>query len=656
MMEKKVALFDYFDTVVHRKCHPETTKKIWAARIKEVFGLRSLSVEEIYQLRAVQEKLLCNANKSKGYDLEFSAKECYECLLPKLGISSISVQEFCDIALSLEVGVECSVQYLDQTTLEILKKNKQRGLKNVLVSDFYLPQSAFNEFLEFFKISDLFDEVFVSSEYLRTKRTGALYQILLETLGLDGTDCSMYGDNCYADKEAPEKFGISAVLKNSTEFYRQYNEMQKKERVGSIALEKDIKKLLKDTLPEAVFPEFAFTVFCAIKMIISCCERYRIRKVAFLAREGRYIKPIFDYLVKNLYPNHHYETYYLYVSRRSTFLPSLKKIDEEDFSTLFRQYTNISPKEFFKNLGLDEFVPNFISKYPLIDFEKKVDNFSNSCFFQTLLADPDFLTKYDTKRSEQFNLFGAYLCQTCGTLEGNVAIVDVGWKGTIQDNLEKITNELRLTGQVGGNLKLYGLYFGLDAGGDSHIKSGLLFDFRNSNSRSYRVFSENRTIFETILAADHGSTLSYKKQNGTDKVEPVLAPIKESSLFFDQLQPMLESYVNFCSALCDRISLLPVSDFELKDLCTQLHSRMVFYPTEEELCWFNSLFHEENFGTYEDSVYSVMREKSLLKRAINGIKLIKNRTIPVVCSWPFQYISYCCGQPFVTFYRFYKKR
>lgn len=656
MTERKVALFDYFDTVVHRKCAPETTKKIWSARIKEVFDLKTLSVDEIYQCRAVQEKLLCTANKCKGYDLEFSARECYEALYSKLKVSSVSLREFCDIALSLEVSVECSVQYLDVDTIEMLKTNRQLGIKNILVSDFYLPQDAFYEFLKFFEITDLFDDVFVSSEYLRTKRSGSLYQIVLETLDVNGTDCSMYGDNCYADKEEPEKFGIKATLKDVTEIFQNYSAMAVNASVNVSKKRLNIEEMLKTTFSGAVFPEFAFTVFSAIKLIISNCQKHHIRKVAFLAREGRYLKPIFDHLVKIYYPNQQYETYYLYVSRRATFLPSLKQFDKEDFSILFRQYTNISPKEFFKNLNLDEFLSLFVNKYPLVDFEKKINNFANSCFFQTLLIDPEFQDLYDKKRSEQQTIFGDYLHQTCGKLEGNIAIVDVGWKGTIQDNLEKIAKELVLKGQAESNLKLFGLYFGLDAGGNSHFKKGLLFDYRDIKARSYRIFSENRSLFETILAADHGSTISYKKQEGTGKVEPVLAPIKESQLFFEQLQPMLEKYIDLCSTIGEYFYSLPISDFEIKDLCTQLHSRMVLYPTSEELSWFNKLFHEENFGTYSDSIYSVKRQNSPMKRIINGLMLIKNRRIPVVCAWPFQYISYCCGQPFVMLYRLYKRR
>lgn len=655
MVQRKFALIDYFDTVVHRKCPPELTKKIWSARIKDLFDLRALTVNDIYERRSVNEKVLCHINKRKGFDSEFSSMECYKSLYRDLDIQVVTVEDFCKVALETEISVECSVQYLDLETLEYIKKNKQLGIKNILVSDFYLPRVAFLKFLNILGISDLFDDIFVSSEYLKTKRAGSLYQIVLETLGAKASDCTMYGDNLLADKVEPEKLGIKASQKDSSVFFQRYYEMTKESKVNISVIKSKIYSILKESCPGTIFPEFAFTIFCALKLILSYCEKHHIRKVVFLAREGKYLLPVFNELVRIYCPNHQYETSYLYVSRRSTFLPSLKEFSQESFSSLFRHYPKMSPSEFFRNLNLENFVSSFVDKYPLIDFDKRIDSFADTCFFQTLLRDKEFQSVYNESRNHQFRLFSNYLQQTCGTLEENIALVDVGWKGTIQDNLEKVVEELKRENLVAKDMKLFGLYFGLDAGGDIHVKEGVLFDYHNDSARSYKVFSENRTLFETILAADHGSTVAYRCQPDSSMVEPVLAQMKEEELFFTQLRPMLDKYVNSCSLIGQVLSLLPISDSDLKTICMDLHSRMVLYPSSYELDWFDKLFHEENFGVYSDSFYSIKKEKSRIKKIINGISAIIKRKAPIRCLWPYQYIAYCCGQPFVTLYRLYKR-
>ena len=77
-------------------------------------------------------------------------------------------------------------------------------------------------------------------------------------------------------------------------------------------------------------------------------------KVLFCSREGQLLKELFDLYQSTFLHKNKIQTYYFYVSRRSTLIPSLTNPDVEDFDIIFRQYKKISLENFLLNLNFSD--------------------------------------------------------------------------------------------------------------------------------------------------------------------------------------------------------------------------------------------------------------------------------------------------------------
>ena len=93
----------------------------------------------------------------------------------------------------------------------MLRKMKEQGKKIFLVSDFYLPQSVYCDFLINLQSQDLFDEIYVSESYNRTKAHGDLYDYILKENGINPDGVVMIGDSKHADIKQAREHGLHAI-------------------------------------------------------------------------------------------------------------------------------------------------------------------------------------------------------------------------------------------------------------------------------------------------------------------------------------------------------------------------------------------------------------------------------------------------------------
>ena len=258
-----------------------------------------------------------------------------------------------------------------------------------------------------------------------------------------------------------------------------------------------------------LFPELATSFFYFVDRLYETLTEQGIQAVYFLSREGQPLMRMFDMYCKQMGAG--IVSHYLEVSRRSTLLPSLAPLAEENFETLFRQYRRISLVEFLSSLGLEVHLENIAQALGMADgaASQREDDFPSSSTFTALKALPQFQELYESERQKRRHAFIAYLTELSGgTLPPRLVIVDVGWKGTIQDNLFAL---LCRHGDTPVS-QITGYYMGLvaqGAAGPCNDKYGLLFSTAGVPSPKFQVFNENRALLEVVLAADHGSIYSY---------------------------------------------------------------------------------------------------------------------------------------------------
>lgn len=381
-----------------------------------------------------------------------------------------------------------------------------------------------------------------------------------------------------------------------------------------------------------LFPELATTLFYFIQKLHDALVEQGVEQVYFLSREGQPLKRMFDMYRERA--GGRITSYYLEVSRRSTLLPSLGPLAEENFGTLFRQYRRISLLEFLSSLGLEQQTKRIAQALGLPDGaeHRREEDFPTSETFTALKALTQFESLYESKRVARRRVFIDYTKELSGgALPVRLVVVDVGWKGTIQDNLFAL---LCREGDTPVRA-VTGYYVGLvaqGASGPDNDKHGLLFSSVGVPSPKFHVFNENRALFEVVLAADHGSIVSYETTSH-GHARPIRGAFEEGEMLAAEVFPVQHHLFEHFERIVHSMAVGRSIPFEK---VVQGHTRMVFNPTWSEKTWFSSVFHVENYGVFELSRFAApeMRPK-LAERLRFLIQMLRERSVGALGFWPW---------------------
>ncbi|WP_256587010.1 hypothetical protein [Pseudomonas sp. GW456-12-1-14-TSB6] len=391
-----------------------------------------------------------------------------------------------------------------------------------------------------------------------------------------------------------------------------------------------------------IFGELAYTLLYWVSELHRKLVERGVQQVYFLSREGQPLKKMFDSYC--LVSGSLIQSRYLEVSRRATLLPSLDALSSEKFTTLFRQYRCMSLLEFLSSIGLEENITELLDALAISakESEQRIDNFPESQLFLKLKNSPKFNSIFDEQRELRRSTFWKYLSSLSdNNVPEELVVVDVGWKGTIQDNLFAL-----LTKEPASSVKkVTGYYIGLVAPGGAssmNVKHGLLFSAVEGRSPRFHVFNENRALFEIILAADHGSAASYQI-DADGKAYVVHDAFHEQHMLESQVFPVQRH-------IFDRFNRLKARNFDLHDIARN-HARLVFQPTQNELNWFSSVFHVENYGVFERSSFASTFESPRLSDRLKFlVAVLQRKGRGLLGFWPWKMLNERVGRPIANLY------
>ena len=384
------------------------------------------------------------------------------------------------------------------------------------------------------------------------------------------------------------------------------------------------------------FQELAYSLFLFTRRLHSAASQGGATDLLFFAREGKLLKKMFDYYQQvqvDLVP---LKTHYLEVSRKSTFLLSLGPLESETFQVLFRQYRRISIEDFLKSLALEEYMQDLAGAIgePLASLTSQCDDLPTDPLFDKLLKSESFRSLYETQRVSRSQAFEKYAASMLGgEITQKLHVIDVGWKGSIQDNVYNWLVKIK-----GKAAQIQGYYLGLVATGslsDKNKKEALLFSNIQGISPGFHIFNENRSLFEMLLHADHGSARSYiLADNGSPAV--ISDTYHEQEMIERKIKPMTDAVWD----LFKKIALLPqsshLSDAEFFSKTLDKHARMVFHPTAEEIHRMLDAGHFENFGVFNKSKFgSHSKISGIIDRLNFTWSLVKNRRLGEIGFWPW---------------------
>lgn len=385
-----------------------------------------------------------------------------------------------------------------------------------------------------------------------------------------------------------------------------------------------------DTTP---FADLAFGLYLFITRLHATVTARGVTDLYFLSREGFDLLEMFEHFQG---ARGAVRCHYVEASRKSTFLPSLGPIETETFDVLFRQYRRMSVNDFLKSLALDEHA-NELAGELASDFSTIEGDLPTAPVFRRLMESLAFRTLFERERAKRSEALAAYVASfTGGAVPRTVHLVDVGWKGSIQDNLFNWLD--RLERVRGEDAQVRGYYIGLIAPGgmtDRNEKTGLLFSNQGGLTRGFQTYNENRSLFEVLLPARHGAPRSYA-MDADGKPTVLRDPFTEREMIESRVLGVAEHVKKLFREITNVLSLAPLPEEKLVELATARHRRMVLSPTPQEVEWMLAISHVENFGVFEESRFEPNGSKpSKLDRLRFTGKLLKTKGPRELGFWPY---------------------
>lgn len=653
---KSIVGFDIFDTLIRRRVEPEYVKDLVAQFLANTFNKqynKNIDWKLIRKKRFELEIQLGKKNEEKGLDHEFLYDDLLLEWLKEVD-SNMDIPNYFVMVKNKEIELEKTAQCLTPNIEQLLSYLKEQNKKLIFISDMYFSIDTIWGFLENLNIAKYFDKGFCSSQFMLKKSTGRLFDHIIQAENIDSSTFLFMGDNFYSDVDMPSKKGIDTIHIADIQ--------EKKRRVGlnlhqwlssrnkywtgkyvdyiieniSVFDSKDNENYKLGRLMAPILVLFVLNIMEQAKL-------KNIKKIAFLAREGKVFHDIYQNIIQTYKLEKEYpEAVYLYVSRKSTYLSSMKELSWKEISRFMSQYNSQSFNSLLKNLSLpaEKFYSHAYAS-GIKDFDEIIVDAENHQAFLRFINNEEVKRLFVQYRDEARLLFKTYLEQEGIFSVDKVAFVDVGWKGTIQDNIVRAFEEYKDFPDV------YGYYIGLVTNSSNDNlrsqKFGFLADTRENNHINNVVF-KNGSVFEMCTTPNHGTTVGYQYEGKI--VKPILVSYEEEhENFRNHFADVFAAIHDYTKSFLKTYPLFDSNLGEAKYYYFDQVRRYILYPTRNEVKSFMKYKHVESFGVFQVTTFEfkgeIIRElfkwplhkapariKQLIKKQLWPEAVIKQTNIP----------------------------
>ena len=549
----KYVSFDLFDTLIFRNViSPRNVFPLVDYKLKQ----NDININNFSEVRVNAEKQACN-NLHGSEEISLCSIYRY---IPFLSENDR------DFALNMEIEVEKRVCTPNEYMLNILYKCKERGSKIIITTDMYLPKEAIESILR--KCDITYDYLFLSSDTGVRKSTGNMYKHILKVLNIEKKDLIHIGDNFKSDYIVPKLLSVASVR-----YKRKL--IQGKQKHYDCSSNDICDCLKRNNQSSNAYFNIGYNYFGQLIMGFSqwLYKEYTTKKfnrILFFSRDGFIMQKAFHLLYPNI------QSEYVYVSRRSLTVPKLTNVKSwrEIIDTIAYIKREETWDTLFHKIGLEDYIliekykkeyGEYVSKKDLLcgKYDSVFDDISDAIHHNAIKE------RLEAKKYLE-PLF-----------DGKVAIVDIGWYGTMQKSLlDFFENQtLDITGYYLGYLKKEG-YPKMNA-------FGYLYDYINGDSFNRKLIFGFNGLIETFFTANHGSAKKY--QNGIAELEEwekanwsIIEEIHNGALdFCKDIEPYINEYnieINSSIAFGDMNRLM--SQPTKEDI--RLLGDLVFYDTYYE--------------------------------------------------------------------------
>lgn len=450
-----IVSFDLFDTLLIRRIHDPDLIKLPVARFiaaKAVESGCAWSWQKVQKLRDSIEKRHRAETGEKFADHE----ACYPRFMKEV-LAEIFGEEKGESLLQsvtdYELFMENSMLVPRREMVEWLIELAGYGKKIYILSDIYLPAEHLRILIRHAGFLDYVEEVISSADTFLAKASGEAFAFIEEKYSLDRKKWLHIGDNPISDGLRPSEFGLSSlVLHDASEKHRKaiikryFNYSDGRPFWRGRALQQlmqphEGENVRREDLYIEGYSFLAPLIGGFVQYIAEQCRARGISKVFFLSREGWTFKRFWEQSMPALFPDGNLpEIEYLYVSRMAlagascahqgltrdnadiAFLPS----GNRDFRDVCRIFgLDIAPLE----LHLQRY--ELAATTCLSHLHEGFESLDKARFYE-LLEDEAFQKEIQRQTGAANEALQRYLVDVGFFNHTDVAIVDIGWLGTIQ--------------------------------------------------------------------------------------------------------------------------------------------------------------------------------------------------------------------------------
>lgn len=618
---------DVWDTILRRDCHPDEIK-LQTSRyvyLKYFWDLRPIfrNVTSLFR-RRIQVENDCAPKNDFEYRFSVAAKKWLRDVLDP------SISDECCIGLaeeiiSQEIRTEIRSTRVDENFSKFIQ---QRNLPPVIFSsDFYLESKLIAKILEAKGLRSRFVSGYSSCDQYINKRSGDLFKKIIHDFSIDPQSLLHVGDNKHADVAIPITIGLKAL------HYEQPKERLQQDKfkqaftqlidgqldAHEVFLEDALEELANENAKrpklESEGIRLSPIVASFVLHVIEQALFFNVKKVYFFSREGQFFQEIYDSIIKHDPYDLGIDTYpkscLLEVSRVATFSASLTSIEKNELMRLWSQYSQQSLRAFCKSLNIDEGVIASASKMHGVDMDEVIEEPWSDSRFSSVMGDEGVIDSLSQHIVKQRELLTAYLKQQGFFDEAPAAvIVDIGWRGTIHDNICRLTNK-----------HIHGCYLGLFKYLNEQVanssKDGWLVDY---NKHEYCWEHDEVAALEMLFNRPGGSVVGYSKIENKVVANRQIIP-GEEIIVKGEIRQLQMGMISGAMVVVNYLRLHGLLSQHLQRLAKIKTKQFLCRPSQDVADTFFKLVHNENFGSGNATEMEIVKEQFQGLDGLYGHKL-----------------------------------
>ncbi len=515
--------FDIFDTLVFRN----------VLKPKEIFSIVESTYKDKDVIKGFKKARIDAENKARIFSKkeDITIKEIYKQLESKLGKECEDVQKF-------EMEIEKEFIVVNPFMKQVFDYAIKKGKKVYIISDMYLSADFLETVLKKIGYKG-YEKLFVSGDIGKTKATGSIYEYVKKDQKIKGKWLHI-GDNLHSDIANAKDKGLSTYYyKPPIERIKLTSKMSIKESIMNAIQINSTRNGLEVESFSKIGTECISSIFYGFADWMSKFTESQDNLI-FLSRDGYFPKKVFELVKKER--NLDIYTKYLLTSRKAFQIPAYALMEKNKVIDVLTQWNaqlnhKLAIKDIYKQVGLD--AKDFEREINMLGLKNSntILNFENREKVKKLLA----LTYIKIKKSldSKLNLVEEYLKQEGIDKFEQLNIVDIGWRGSIHNAMQKILDN-----------NIIGFYFGTTEFVYDEIKSntfGYYFDL-GFPVENKQFGLDNIMMFELIFNSPEQSLNGFKKEDG--KIVPVFSDKKNTygknlGLMQDAALKTIEEYLKY---------------------------------------------------------------------------------------------------------------